>query len=100
MGDHVRLDCETVQRQHLDLGRDAFSADHAYYHLFQGGGLDRLAFEQSPLLSRIAEASIGARADIQVDSWLRDQADAPEAVIALRMERRRRVEWLRASDGS
>jgi len=25
-----RLDCETVQRQHQDLGRDAFSADRAY----------------------------------------------------------------------
>jgi hypothetical protein len=78
-----RLDCETVQRQHLDLGRDAFSADRAYYHLFQGGGLRQLAFEQSPLLARIAEAGVGARADIQVDSWLRDQDDAPEAVIAL-----------------
>ena len=78
-----RLDCETVQRQHLDLGRDAFSADRAYYHLFQGGRLEQLAFEQSPLLSRIAEADIGSRADIQVDSWLRDQADAPEEVIAL-----------------
>jgi hypothetical protein len=78
-----RLDCETVQRGHLDLGRDAFSADRSYYHLFQGGRLEQLAFEQSPLLSRIAEAEIGGRADIQVDSWLRDQADAPEAVIAL-----------------
>jgi hypothetical protein len=78
-----RLDCESVQRGHLDLGRDAFSADRAHYHLFQGGRLEQLAFEQSPLLSRIAEAEIGALADIQADSWLRDQTDAPEAVIAL-----------------
>src|SRR5262249_12693057 len=66
-----------------DLGRDAFSAEQAYYHLFQGGGLSSLAFEQSPLLARIAEAAIGERADIEVDSWLRDQADAPEPIIEL-----------------
>lgn len=78
-----RLDCETVQRQHQDLGRDAFSADRAYYHLFQGGRLEPLAFEQSPLLARIAEADVGSRADIEVDSWLRDQGDAPKPVIQL-----------------
>ena len=78
-----RLDCETVQRRKQDLGRDAFSAERAYYHLFQGGGLTHVAFEQSPLLARIAEAEVGEKADIGVDLWLRDQADAPEEVIAL-----------------
>jgi hypothetical protein len=77
------LTCEYVQRQHQDLARDAFSADQAYYHLFQGGELTPLAFEQSPLLARIAEAEIGARADIELDTWLRDQGDAPEPVIDL-----------------
>lgn len=77
------LTCEFVQRQHQDLGRDAFSAERAYYHLFQGGELPQLAFEQSPLLARIAEADVGARADIEVDAWLRDQGDAPEPVIEL-----------------
>jgi hypothetical protein len=77
------LTCEFVQRHHQDLGRDAFSADRAYYHLFQGGELPHLAFEQSPLLARIAEAEIGARTDIEVDGWLRDQGDAPEPVIEL-----------------
>jgi hypothetical protein len=82
----ANLSCEFVQRRNQDLGRDAFSAERAYFHLFQGGELPRLAFEQSPLLSRIAEADVGSRADIEVDAWLRDQGDAPEQVIRMAEE--------------
>jgi hypothetical protein len=77
------LTCATVQRQQQDLGRDAFSAERAYYHLFHGGELPPVALEQSPLLARIAEAGVGSRADIEVDTWLRDQSDATEPVIEL-----------------
>lgn len=77
------LTCAEVGQRRESRGEEAFSADVSYFNVFFGEGLSAAQAERSPLLQGLRESGVGAVADLEVDSWLRDAGDAPREVRAI-----------------
>lgn len=76
------LTCEEVSHQIEEAGRGAYTAEHGYFNLVFGGGLDTRTSARSPLIRALAQTGVGTAADLQMDAWLRESGEdnAPEEI--------------------
>jgi hypothetical protein len=75
--------CQEVKRLVRERGREALTAEVAYFAQALGGSLRSEILERSPLMIGIRESRLGRVADLQVDEWLRDCSSAPREVQQL-----------------
>ena len=75
--------CDQVKQRARDRGRQAFTAEQAYFARVLGQGLRSETAERSPLLLGLSASGLGWLSDLQVDDWLRDTSGAPGLIRAL-----------------